>query len=98
MLLFFRTLQRVKISQKNDFSESQIISFKNIAENISSKLNYQPKLHMSNTSGILNYPDAQFDMVRSGIGLYGFSNIPEEQKNFSTNCNIKIGNFTNTYC
>jgi alanine racemase len=27
---------------------------------------------MCNTSGILNYPDAHFDMVRSGIGLYGF--------------------------
>ena len=74
---------------EKDFSESQIISFKNIAENISSKLNYQPKLHMSNTSGILNYPDAQFDMVRSGIGLYGFSNIPEEQKNFSPIVTLK---------
>ncbi len=64
------------------FSESQIKAFKNIALNISNKLGYQPKLHMCNTSGILNYPDAQFDMVRSGIGLYGFSNIPEEQINF----------------
>jgi alanine racemase len=74
---------------EKDFSESQITSFKNIAKNISSKLNYQPKLHMTNTSGILNYPDAQFDMVRSGIGLYGFSNIPEEQKSFSPIATLK---------
>jgi alanine racemase len=30
--------------------------------------------HILNTSGIINYPEAQFDMVRSGIGLYGFAN------------------------
>ena len=71
------------------FSQSQISTFKNIAKNISSKLSYQPKLHMSNTSGILNYPDAQFDMVRAGIGLYGFSNIPEEQKNFTPIATLK---------
>ena len=74
---------------EKDFSESQISSFKTIARNISAKLSYQPKLHMCNTSGILNYPDAQFDMVRAGIGLYGFSNIPEEQKNFTPIATLK---------
>ena len=74
---------------EKDFSESQISTFKTIAKNISNKLSDQPKLHMSNTSGILNYPDAQFDMVRSGIGLYGFSNIPEEQKNFTPIASLK---------
>ncbi len=38
-------------------------------------------LHICNTSGIINYPKAHFDMVRSGIGLYGFGNDePEDQK------------------
>lgn len=72
-----------------EFSKAQISSFKAIAENISKKLNYQPKLHMCNTSGILYYPEAQFDMVRSGIGLYGFSNIPKEQKNFRPIATLK---------
>ena len=35
---------------------------------------------MCNTSGILNYPEAQFDMVRSGIGLYGFGNSEKENQ------------------
>ena len=39
-----------------------------------SKLGYSPILHQSNTSGILNYPEAHFDMVRTGIGLYGYGN------------------------
>tara|TARA_Y100000766_G_scaffold247751_1_gene229087 strand:- start:219 stop:707 length:489 start_codon:yes stop_codon:yes gene_type:complete len=29
---------------------------------------------MSNTSGILNFPECEFDMVRAGIGLYGYNN------------------------
>lgn len=35
--------------------------------------------HMSNTSGIVRWPQAQHDMVRLGIGLYGYSPVPEEQ-------------------
>ena len=39
-------------------------------------------LHICNTSGILNYPEAHLDMVRSGIGLYGFGNSEKENKHF----------------
>ena len=42
-------------------------------------LQNKPIRHLLNTSGISNYPKAQFDMVRLGIGLYGISNDPEEQ-------------------
>lgn len=86
--LFSHLAASEDLSEK-DFSEAQISAFKNIAKNISAQLNYQPKLHMCNTSGILNYPEAQFDMVRSGIGLYGFSNIPKEQKNFTPIATLK---------
>lgn len=30
-----------------------------------------PLVHAANTAGLLNLPDARFDMVRPGIGLYG---------------------------
>jgi alanine racemase len=30
---------------------------------------------LCNTSGVLNYPEAHFDMVRCGIGLYGYGNF-----------------------
>jgi len=71
------------------FSNSQIEDFKSISEKLFRKLDYKPLMHMCNTSGILNYPEAHFDMVRSGIGLYGFSNIPSEQKNFSPIATLK---------
>lgn len=67
---------------ERDFTINQIEKFKNISANITKKLDYKPWLHMCNTSGILNYPEAHFDMVRSGIGLYGFGNSEKENKNF----------------
>lgn len=58
------------------FTLRQIEKFKEISETVMSSLSYTPWRHMLNTSGILNFPEAQFDMVRSGIGLYGFGNDP----------------------
>ena len=60
--------------EERAFTLDQIHTFQKIAENISNRLGYQPILHQSNTSGILNYPEAHFDMVRTGIGLYGYGN------------------------
>mgnify|MGYP001157061296 FL=1 len=60
--------------QESKFTFSQINLFKKISSNIKSQLSYNPFLHMSNTSGIYNYPECEFDMVRSGIGLYGYNN------------------------
>ena len=36
----------------------------------------RPKLgfHLLNTSGVFNYPKKQYDSVRIGLGLYGYSN------------------------
>ena len=63
------------------FTTNQIDSFKATALEFAKKLKYQPVWHICNTSGILNYPEAHFDMVRSGIGLYGFGNSDKENKN-----------------
>lgn len=59
---------------ERDFSLNQIASFKNLSGALMDTLGYAPMRHMLNTSGILNYPEAQFEMVRSGIGLYGYGN------------------------
>lgn len=59
------------------FSIQQINSFKKSSEALVAKLGYTTIRHILNTSGIINYPEAQFDMVRSGIGLYGYGNHPK---------------------
>jgi alanine racemase len=62
------------------FSKSQIALFEKLSSQLQTSLNIKPIRHILNTSGITNYPEAQYDMVRLGIGLYGISNDYEEQK------------------
>ncbi len=62
------------------FALSQIELFETLSLQLISTLNIKPIRHILNTSGISNYPEAQYDMVRLGIGLYGISNDDEEQK------------------
>ena len=71
------------------FTTNQIESFKAITKNFIRKVGYRPMLHICNTSGILNYPDAHFDMVRSGIGLYGFGNSEKEDNKFKPIASLK---------
>lgn len=63
-----------------DFAHSQIDLFEKLSSKLMTELEIKPIRHILNTSGISNYPEAQYDMVRLGIGLYGVSNDSEEQK------------------
>ena len=71
------------------FNQQQISSFKKLSSSLCESLDQRPMLHMCNTSGILNYPEAHFDMVRSGIGLYGFGNSEKEDLNFRPIARLK---------
>lgn len=62
--------------KETDFTKGQIARYLNIVEQFKEQLPSNPLRHILNTSGILNYPEAQLDMVRSGIGLYGYGNDP----------------------
>ncbi|MBP2283462.1 alanine racemase [Flavobacterium sp. CG_23.5] len=66
--------------EHKDFAQSQIDLFEKLSSKLMSELQIKPIRHILNTSGISNYPDSQYDMVRLGIGLYGVSNDNEEQK------------------
>ena len=74
---------------EKDFSQDQIRMFETSSQKLSDALGYTPIRHMCNTSGILNYPEAHFEMVRSGIGLYGFGNSAKENKNLKPIASLK---------
>lgn len=67
---------------EKEFTLNQIKTLQVISKEFCSKIKDKPWLHICNTSGILNYPEAHFDMVRTGIGLYGFGNSEKENKHF----------------
>ncbi|MFX0556166.1 alanine racemase [Maribacter sp. CXY002] len=71
------------------FTESQIATYEKISAKLIEKLGYYPLRHLLNTSGILNYITSQYDMVRSGIGLYGFGNDPTYDKELKPIATLK---------
>lgn len=66
--------------QYKDFTLFQIRTFDSMSQKIMLELSICPIRHILNTSGIYNFSEYQFDMVRLGIGLYGVGNDPEEMK------------------
>lgn len=66
--------------EHQEFALHQIDLFEKLSSKLISELKINPIRHILNTSGISNFPQAQYDMVRLGIGIYGISNDEDEQK------------------
>lgn len=65
--------------EHDDFTREQIKKFNRMSEMIRSHFPYPIMKHILNSAGISRFPDAQFDMVRLGIGLYGIGANAAEQ-------------------
>ena len=63
--------------------------FKEITNELTNELKIQPIRHILNTSGIFNYAEYQFEMVRLGIGIYGVGNSDEEQQSLQNVSTLK---------
>ncbi len=74
--------------EEKEFTSNQINSFASISQEFYKHLDYEPMLHILNTSGLVNYAKAQFDMVRIGIGLYGFGNDQRETSQLKNTHNL----------
>lgn len=74
---------------EQEFTIGQINNFAYIIKQIYEHLGYKPMIHILNTSGVINYPQAQFDMVRIGIGLYGFGNNEQETAQLKNTHSLK---------
>jgi len=57
----------------DDFTRRQIAAFSDMCQKLQKVLGYQFLRHISNSAAITRFPEAQFDIVRLGIGLYGVS-------------------------
>jgi len=72
-----------------DFTLEQVNKFSNMSDKILKSLSYTVLRHISNSAGIVRFPEAQFDMVRLGIGLYGVAPDAEEQKKIENVSSLK---------
>lgn len=62
------------------FTQNQIQKLNTICQRIDACISYPYLKHILNTAGIVRFPEAQYDMVRLGLGLYGFCPLPEIQQ------------------
>ncbi|MBZ9627106.1 alanine racemase [Psychroflexus sp. CAK57W] len=72
-----------------EFTKSQIAKFEEARSFFKNHLGYDFESHICNSSGILNYPEAEFDLVRAGIALYGYGNNPTEHKMLKAVASLK---------
>ncbi len=72
-----------------DFTHSQIEKFRLWSDKLIASLPYPVTRHILNSAGIARYPEAQFDMVRLGIGLYGIGNDELENRKLENAATLK---------
>ncbi|MBS3776667.1 MAG: alanine racemase, partial [Bacteroidales bacterium] len=72
-------------AEQDAFSHEQIGLFDELSTRISREMGHPVIRHILNSAGIERFPDAQFDMVRLGIGLYGIGATGQDKlRNIST--------------
>jgi alanine racemase len=68
----FSHLSSADDAEHDNFTLHQIDLFTGITENIQNKTSRNFIRHIANSAAIIRYPEYHFDMVRLGIGLYGY--------------------------
>jgi Alr-MurF fusion protein len=68
----FSHLAASDMADHDEFTLNQNETLTSVATEISDKLDVKPLIHLVNTSGIIRHPTLHHDMVRLGIGLFGF--------------------------
>jgi len=65
-----------ELPEHDEFSREQFRRFDRISMSIADALDYPFDRHILNSAGIERFPDAQYQMVRLGIGLHGIGKDP----------------------
>lgn len=74
----------------DDFTRKQISLFRQWSAALKAALHDETIMsHILNSSGIARFPEAQLDMVRLGIGLYGIAPEPAVQSHLQLVCHIR---------
>jgi alanine racemase len=67
-------------AEHDGFTKLQFEKFTNMSDVILDSFNYPIFRHVLNSAGVIRFSEAQFDMVRLGIGLYGIAPTSHEQR------------------
>lgn len=64
----------------DDFTKRQINTFETLSQQIIKAFPYNILRHIANSAAINRFPEAQFDMVRLGIGMYGIGDSAAQEQ------------------
>jgi alanine racemase len=64
--------------ESDEFTRGQISKFMEMSDILCQTVEHPVLRHMMNSAGITRFPEAQFDMVRLGISLYGVASNPDD--------------------
>ncbi len=76
----FSHLAEAENTNGDAFTHKQVSQFEILSGRFCSEFNYTILRHIANSAAVSRFPEARFDMVRLGIGLYGIAPLPEEQE------------------
>jgi alanine racemase len=76
-------------AEHDAFTKKQIEKFDRMSGMIIQSFDHSILRHLLNSAGVLRFQEAQFDMVRLGIGLYGFAATSHEQMHLQNVATLK---------
>jgi len=76
----FSHMAAADVPEEKDFSLEQINRYEKMTQLLGQQLQQKFSRHILNSSGISHFPQAQYEMVRLGIGLYGISADESERQ------------------
>ena len=85
----FSHLSSSDVPEEREFTFKQLKNFDKNSKYLIENIGYQPLRHILNSSGITNYTEYQYDMVRIGIGMLGESPNSEIQKQLQSSVSFK---------
>ncbi len=68
----FSHLNCADMPEEDAYTREQIARYDRMSRLITNTLDYRVVRHVANSAAIERFPEAQFDMCRLGLGLYGF--------------------------
>ncbi len=80
----FSHLAASDLPQFDDFTHEQLKRFERMTEKLEARLGYGFLKHMANSAAISRFPEAQLDMVRLGIGMYGVDGNKDVEAHLQT--------------
>ena len=80
----FSHLATADCPDMDSYTKLQLERFARETARLRTLLGYPFLRHILNSAGILRFPEADYDMVRLGIGLYGVATVPMEPESALT--------------